>query len=868
MAFAKTNAKATPKYTGLQIQTSAEGVCIPIVWGRGRVGPNLINAWNFQTHAAKGKKGRGGKGGHGGKSGAQTTYSAGISLAICEGPIQDVGTVWQDQSTTSLASLGFTLYIGDQSQGPADSSGVAYRQTAYVTNPNYNLGAATTLSQHNFEVIGKFSGSISGTPDVDPADVIFDLLTNRQYGLGMPSEAVGDRSAYSSYCRSQGLLFSPVLSSQEQAITVLQRWAQVTNSWIFWSGTQLKFVPLGDSSISFNPSAPLGNSDIASAGNGYNFGDVVTVTGGSGDATLRIDSVNTDSTKGPIGAVHAYTVTNAGTGYGAATNVATTGGSGAGFTINIFVGGAASFTPNVTPVYSLTYEDFQTSGSEPPVKVTRSDPADGYNWVKIEISARDRDYNTSTIEYKDQTSIDQYGLLQAQDVQAKELCDRNAATVVAALLGKRAVYIRNTYAFRLSYNFVLLEPGDIVTLTEPAIGLDNFPVRIRQVDEDDKGTLSIVAEEFPASIGTPAIYPSQGWQGVAPPPYDADPGPVNPPAIIEPPASVTQGVAQVWVGLSGAGAYWGGAQVWVSIDDVTYVQLGQVTGASAQGVLIAPLPSHADPDTADTLQVDLSESHTLLSSSVTHADADAGRVVALVESELVGYGAVVPGTANSFAYNLTYLRRGVYSTPIAAHPAGAPFTAINPDVMLQVNLPQQYVGRTIYLKFPSFNIYGAGLEDISTVTRYTYTPIGVAYTIAPPSSPVLAITTPAGAAAISLGLSWSPSAGPNLGTYEVQFSIDGGASWTGPDAVVGASAVNYTLSPALANTNYQARVSAISANGAARSQWATSNVLNSGPAPVVVGTGGGGPSEQLLVNGDIPLGIITDQYGVPVYVVQ
>jgi hypothetical protein len=1021
MAGGKTQASNTPKYTGLQIQTSTEGKCIPIVYGQARVAPNLINTWNFRKHGSGGGKG-GGKGGGGkgcfaggtlvtmvdgpprklsglavgdqvlsfnpetGETGAgtisevhvhavvdtgddfllvaledgtvikptsnhyfwrhdgerveigdytigetligehgemvtidaieeaepevfsynltvephhnfyvegilahnggggggskQTTYSAGVTLAICEGPIAGVLRVFKDQSIVTLASLGFTLFTGSGDQGSAGNfntgfsalsghpaaapaADMTYRWTAYVNNQNYDLGPSPTLPQHNFEIGSTFTNSIAGTPDCDPSDVIYDMLTNDRYGLGMPPSAIGDRTAFSSYCRAQGLLFSPVLDSQEQVISILQRWAQLTNSWIFWSENKLKFVPLGDSALTFDPLGPLGDSEIFLPGNGYSNGDVVTVTGGSGDATLHIDSVNSDSGAGAIGAVLTYSVVSPGTSYGAAANVPCVGGTGSGFTIDIYQPGAASYTPNITPVYALTYEDFQSSSDEPPIKVTRSDPADGYNWVKVEISARDREYNTSTIEWKDQTSIDLYGLLQAQDVQAKEICDRNAANVIASLVGKRAIYIRNTYTFRLSYNFVLLEPGDLVTLTDPAIGLDNFPVRIQSLDEDDQGTLSVVAEEFPAGIGTPAIYSSQGWEGVLPPSVDVAPGPINPPAIVEPPGSVTQGVAQIWFGLSG-GVYWGGAQVWASIDDVTYLELGEVDGASAQGVLLSTLASHADPDTADTLAVDLSMSRMLLSSAVTHADADAGRMLALVGDELVGFGAVVPGTFSSYAYDLTYLRRGFYASPIGAHTAGTLFTALDPNVMLQVNLPKDYVGRTVYLKFPSFNVYGGGLEDISTVTRYTYVPVGPVYSIAGPGAVTLADTTGAGVT-ISLTASWGASTGPDLASYEVQFSVDGGSTWTGPDVVVGASATTYTLTSAAPVTHYQARVRATNISGKAQSGWSVSNIIVTGALPVIPS---GGVTALPLVNGDIPIGLMADQFGAMILVAQ
>lgn len=154
-----------------------------------------------------------------------------------------------------------------------------------------------------------------------------------------------------------------------------------------------------------------------------------------------------------------------------------------------------------------------------------------------------------------------------------------------------------------------------------------------------------------------------------------------------------------------------------------------------------------------------------------------------------------------------------------------------PDRVLKINLPQDYVGKTLYLKFPSFNVYGDALQDISHVTRYTYVPTGVAYTIAPPTSAALAVTTPGTSVSIAMTATWP--AGPNLGSYEVQFSADGGSTWTGPDVTVGAGATSYTLSPATAATNYAARVRAISADGLAGSNWAATGAVNAGAAPVL-----------------------------------
>ena len=59
------------------------------------------------------------------------------------------------------------------------------------------------------------------------------------------------------------------------------------------------------------------------------------------------------------------------------------------------------------------------------------------------------------------------------------------------------VLIRNTYKFKLGWRFSLLEPMDIVLLTDTALGLDEAAARIIQIDEDDNGELTVIAEEIP-----------------------------------------------------------------------------------------------------------------------------------------------------------------------------------------------------------------------------------------------------------------------------------------------------------------------------------------------------------------------------------
>ncbi len=249
---------------------------------------------------------------------------------------------------------------------------------------------------------------------------------------------------------------------------------------------------------------------------------------------------------------------------------------------------------------------------------------------------------------------------------------------------------------------------------------------------------------YPRAFGPPTMNPRPSTTPTAPT-FDPLilPGDVNKPAVFEPNSALTGGIPQLFIAASG-GANWGGCIVNVSFDNVTYSAIGSITNPAPQGVLTATLASHADPDTVDTLSVDLAASTVVLQPDATHADADAFRTLALItptyttaipsSGEILSYGAVAAGGGGSFSVDLTYLRRGVYGTAPASHASGALFTRADlnrtsppGNTLLIFDLPAQYIGTTIHLKFVSFNRFGNSPQDISTVTAYTYVPTGAGY---------------------------------------------------------------------------------------------------------------------------------------------
>ena len=380
-------------------------------------------------------------------------------------------------------------------------------------------------------------------------------------------------------------------------------------------------------------------------------------------------------------------------------------------------GNGATYVPDIIPRYDLTDDDFLADGDEDPIRVIRKTTADAYNQVQIEHLDRAKDYNPSVLELKDQANVEAFGLRPMQPIKMHAICEQVIAAKVAPLILQRALYIRNEYDFRLGWRYCLLEPMDIVTLTDLKLGMNKYQVRILEVEEDEEGALSIRAEDFPFGVAHPPQIQTQTPGGYSVD-FNVAPGNANTPVIFEPPIALA-GQPEMWLATSG-GQSWGGAEVWVSLDNATYKQVGVIHGRARHGTLTATLPSGGDPDTVNTQAVDLSVSGgTLTSGSID--DRDLYNTLCYADGELVSYATATLTAANR--YDLTSLRRGAYGTPVGSHASGTKFARLDQAIFRYAYDPS-LIGKTLYVKLRSFNIYGGAAQDLSALTPHTYTIAG------------------------------------------------------------------------------------------------------------------------------------------------
>ena len=395
----------------------------------------------------------------------------------------------------------------------------------------------------------------------------------------------------------------------------------------------------------------------------------------------------------------------------------------------------ASYTAPSQPVYSLDDDDFlENQGTNPnsssaasspdPVTITRKDIADQENDVKLEYLDRGNQYNPTIVEAKDDAAIALFGVRSTGSKQLHLFCDQKAALSSAQLMLGRQQILR-TFSFTLGREYILLDPMDIVAITDTNAGLADQWVRIKEITENDDRSLSIVAEEYLEGTGAAPLYPHERPQGYVPN-YNLPAPDALAPIFFDAPVQIGNVLGmETILCTNGSGPNWGGCDIWISQDDVTFRYAGTLIGGTAMGTLTANFASGSDPDTANTLSVDLTSSRGGLLPG-TQADADQGNTLCLVDGELVTYEQLT--LTAQWKYDLGkhatapgYLRRGFYGTPVAAHAAGAKFARLREGSYFTVGYDSADIGQTIYVKLLSFNQHGGGKQTLDQVASHSHT---------------------------------------------------------------------------------------------------------------------------------------------------
>lgn len=758
---------------GVNLQSSSYGGALPLCYGTTRIPGNMVDYDDFTQIASNQSMGKGGS------VATSYTYTAGAILALCEGPLTvttavpyGINRVWLNgseqgaQGYSPVMMCGLTVKIGVRPQtawsvwtSKHPAKAIGYAGMALVCNDTFALGDSGTMPQWAFEVQGLLatepdSGSLITLGLGTGSQTTFIILDEN--GNQITDSTTPPWSGY----YNPSFYLNGVL--QATGVTVTKNaggYYQVTFSSapalsvvIAWNGTQALMADAMPSNIlvDFLTNAQHGagwtTGRISSLITGCPFmsgASAITAWCNANPGTWQAycsamgwavspcwdtQRAATESLQELLTATNSEAVWTAGQ-YGCVLNVVPYGDTAV-------TGNGVTYTPNTTPLYALTYDDFLgavdahgAAGGDDPVEVTRTAIADVYNTWPVEWWDRLSAYNVSTVQSEEPVDVALHGTKVASGTTMHLITRRAHALALSRVLAQRSVYLRNQYTFKVGWKYILVEPMDLLSISDPLLGLSGLIVRVLSVTFPEKKSeadgIEITAEAWPFGVGSPVLYATVNTSTAAQS-QTLPPGNCYTPVIAMLPALATQtGDAEVVIATSG-GPQWGGCEVWLSYDGTTYNQVGVIQGNCRCGTLTATCPTtgtaYPNVDTSSTLAILQQSAYQRTLSTISAAvAADLNGLLWVgstgADSELIGYTTAT--LTGSQAYSLTNLYRGAYGSSVSAHTSGDSWVLLD-GTPLQITVPTSRVGQTVYFKFLSFNNFGQALQAISAVSAVSF----------------------------------------------------------------------------------------------------------------------------------------------------
>jgi hypothetical protein len=234
-----------PRLNDLHVTASTEGAPLPRVYGRARLGGQVIWADELEEEAVTSDAGGSGKGlgGSGGSDVVEYRYYASFAVAIAEGEITRLGRVWADGAELDLSEVTVRVHKGSDAQEPDElivarlgaASAPAYRGVAYVVFERLALQTfGNRLPQLSFEVFREleaFGDELRGVVLIPGSGEFVYSPTTVTRGFGQ-----GSNAAENIHTRQGGTDWTVSLDQLEQELPGVQNISLVVS----WFGSDLR----------------------------------------------------------------------------------------------------------------------------------------------------------------------------------------------------------------------------------------------------------------------------------------------------------------------------------------------------------------------------------------------------------------------------------------------------------------------------------------------------------------------------------------------------------------------------------------------------------------------------------------------------
>lgn len=371
-----------------------------------------------------------------------------------------------------------------------------------------------------------------------------------------------------------------------------------------------------------------------------------------------------------------------------------------------------NWAPDKTGITDLTADDFLPQSGGALVTYKRKDSSAIYNQFPVEFINRANGYEKESVSYEFTEDIKNYGVRAASVTNAHYIYTKERAVKIAEQLARNNKYERTQYTFKLDWSLCRLEVGDLVRLTDENSGIFEQVAVINGITEGTDGCSTVTAISR-----APGDYPAAKYNVHANdrPYIDYNKtAPDTVPVIFQPPADLTADGLELWIAAKGKADGWGGCTVYVSDDNTNYRTVGQIAGSARCGKLtqpLSPMPNHPSGNQAIVTCNDQ-----LLSG--TPQDAERKNTLCWIDGECMSY--INANLRSNGAWLLSGLYRGQCNTAVRTHAKDTDFVRLDNSIF-KVPFAKDDIGKKIYIKFCSYNIFGAGNQDLSEVKAYEYT---------------------------------------------------------------------------------------------------------------------------------------------------
>lgn len=368
-----------------------------------------------------------------------------------------------------------------------------------------------------------------------------------------------------------------------------------------------------------------------------------------------------------------------------------------------------TWKPNAEIIYDIDADEL-ISQNGAPVVFRRKDSAEIYNYVTINFLNRANDYEEESVSFQDVASIKAYGV-RSVSYDAKWLHTKERALKYARMKTRLAQTECNQYTLKLPWKYCRLEPGDLIRITDEAIGIKGQVAMVSEVTEANDGLITVTAlQRAPGDYSEAKYKVDNKYQYQD---FNIDPGDTARPLFIIPPSDLVASSSgcELWIALHGRNKDWGGCDVYVSTKDGDYSYNGTHGVSSVYGQLASDLSYNGD---SVDIHLDNPRAVELLTGSTQ--DAADGNTLVWINGECMSYSLATLTGPN--LYTLSGLVRAQYGTKLGNHYADDDVAILDGNIYA-LTLPKAYIGKKLYFKLPAFNAFKANSQDLSDLDCYT-----------------------------------------------------------------------------------------------------------------------------------------------------